>query len=147
MTRVYEGPAIRSLYEQLVADFGGNTAVGAYLKISPGTVTKQIHGEAAIGADHFGALEDKLGRWPITDLMANRKGAGDRRSDVHAQAAQAMREAADLGPAIFSLLVDGNPEPLRKEAPELQSALATLLGSIGAAEEPAAAIPLRGKVS
>lgn len=132
MRKVYEGAAIRSLYRQLVEDFGGFDAAAAFLGHSKGTISKQCSGDAAIGCDSYGPLEDAVGRWPITLLMAGRLKDTDRAGQISKQADQALREASDLAPAIFALLIEGNAEPLRKEGPELQAALAELLRSVDA---------------
>ncbi len=134
MRKVYEGAAIRSLYRQLVEDFGGFDAAAAFLGHSKGTISKQCSGDAAIGCDSFGPLEDAVGRWPITLLMSGRLKDTDRAGQISKQADQALREASDLAPAIFALLIDGNAEPLRKEGPELQAALAELLRSVDAGD-------------
>ena len=89
-------------------------------------------GDAAIGPEHFGALEDAVGRWPITRLMFGRLADGGLSISLNYQAQQTLREAADLTPAIFSLLINGDAEPIRKEGPELQSVLAELLRAIDA---------------
>jgi len=130
MRKVYEGAAIRSLYRQLVEDFGGFDAAAAFLGHSKGTISKQCSGDAAIGCDSYGPLEDAVGRWPITRLMFDRLKGTDAAGQVNTQADQALREAADLAPAIFALLVDGDPEPLRKEGPEAMAALAELMRSV-----------------
>jgi len=132
MRKVYEGAAIRSLYRQLVEDFGGFDAAAAFLGHSKGTISKQCSGDAAIGCDSYGPLEDAVGRWPITLLMSGRLKDTDRAGQISKQADQALREASDLAPAIFALLIEGNAEPLRKEGPELQAALAELLRSVDA---------------
>lgn len=134
MRKVYEGAAIRSLYRQLVEDFGGFDAAAAFLGHSKGTISKQCSGDAAIGCDSYGPLEDAVGRWPITLLMSGRLKDTDRAGQISKQADQALREASDLAPAIFALLIEGNAEPLRKEGPELQAALAELLRSVDAGE-------------
>ena len=132
MRKVYEGAAIRSLYRQLVEDFGGFDAAATFLGHSKGTISKQCSGDAAIGCDSYGPLEDAVGRWPITLLMHGRLKDTDRAGQISKQADQALREASDLAPAIFALLIEGNAEPLRKEGPELQAALAELLRSVDA---------------
>jgi hypothetical protein len=132
MRKVYEGAAIRSLYRQLVEDFGGFDAAAAFLGHSKGTISKQCSGDAAIGCDSYGPLEDAVGRWSITLLMSGRLKDTDRAGQISKQADQALREASDLAPAIFALLIDGDAEPLRKEGPELQAALAELLRSVDA---------------
>ena len=132
MRKVYEGAAIRSLYRQLVEDFGGFDAAAAFLGHSKGTISKQCSGDAAIGCDSYGPLEDAVGRWPITLLMSGRLKDTDRAGQISKQADQALREASDLAPAIFALLIEGDAEPLRKEGPELQAALAELLRSVDA---------------
>lgn len=135
MRKVYEGAAIRSLYRQLVDDFGGFDAAAAFLGHSKGTISKQCSGDAAIGCDSYGPLEDAVGRWPITLLMSGRLKDTDRAGQISKQADQALREASDLAPAIFALLIHGNAEPLRKEGPELQAALAELLRSVDAGDD------------
>ena len=101
MRNVYEGAAIRSLYRQLVDDFGGFDAAATFLKCSKGTLSKQCHGDAAIGPEHFGAQDT-------------------------------LREAADLTPAIFALLINGDAGPILKEGPEAIAALADLLRAVDA---------------
>ncbi|MEM5542915.1 hypothetical protein WNY61_09195 [Sulfitobacter sp. AS92] len=132
MRKVYEGAAIRSLYRQLVEDFGGFDAAAAFLGCSKGTISKQCSGDAAIGCDSYGPLEDAVGRSPITQLMAGRLKDANGAGEISSQAVQALREAADLAPAIFALLVNGDPEPLRKEGPEAMAALAELMRSVNA---------------
>lgn len=134
MRKVYEGAAIRSLYRQLVEDFGGFDAAAAFLGHSKGTISKQCSGDAAIGCDSYGPLEDAVGRWPITLLMSGRLKDTDRAGQISKQADQALREASDLAPAIFALLINGDAEPLRKEGPELQAALTELLRSVDAGD-------------
>ena len=134
MRKVYEGAAIRSLYRQLVDDFGGFDAAAAFLGHSKGTISKQCAGDAAIGCDSYGPLEDAVGRKPITTLMAGRDGGLLGATPINAQADQALREAADLAPAVFALLVNGDPEPLRKEGPEAMAALAELMRSVNGGE-------------
>jgi hypothetical protein len=135
MRKVYEGAAIRSLYRQLVEDFGGFDAAAAFLGHSKGTISKQCSGDAAIGCDSYGQLEDAVGRWPITLLMSGRLKDTDRAGQISKQADQALREASDLAPAIFALLINGDADPLRKEGPELQAALAALLRSVDAGSD------------
>lgn len=130
MRNVYDGPAIRSLYRQLIEDFGGFDAAAAFLGHSKGTLSKQCSGDAAIGCDSYGMLEDAVGRWPITRLMADRLKNTDAAGQISTKANQTLREAADLAPAIFDLLIHGNADPLRKEGPELQAALTDLLRSV-----------------
>ncbi len=132
MRNVYEGAAIRSLYRQLVDDFGGFDAAAAFLKCSKGTLSKQCHGDAAIGPEHFGALEDAVGRWPITRLLFGRLAEGGLPVELSQQAQQALREAADLTPAIFSLLIHGDAGPIQKEGPEAMASLADLLRAVDA---------------
>ena len=132
MRNVYDGAAIRALYRQLVDDFGGFDAVAAFLKCSKGTISKQCSGDAAIGAEHFGALEDAVGRWPITRLMFGRLADGGLAGSLSVQAQQTLREAADLTPAIFSLLINGDAGPIQKEGPEAIAALADLLRAVDA---------------
>lgn len=132
MRKVYEGAAIRSLYRQLIEDFGGFDAAAAFLGCSKGTISKQCSGDAAIGCESYGPLEDALGRAPITRLMAGRLSDADGPRAISSQADQALREAADLAPAIFALLVNNDPEPLRKEGPEAIAALAELMRSVEA---------------
>ncbi len=135
MRKVYEGPAIRSLYRQLIEDFGGFDAAAAFLNHSKGTLSKQCSGDAAIGCDSYGMLEDAVGRWPITRLMSNRLKGTDGAGHISMQAHQTLREAADLGPAIFDLLINADAEPLRKEGPELLAVLTELLQSVNAEGE------------
>ncbi|HBR41796.1 hypothetical protein [Sulfitobacter sp. UBA4523] len=132
MRNVYEGAAIRSLYRQLVDDFGGFDAAAAFLKCSKGTLSKQCHGDAAIGPEHFGALEDAVGRWPITRLLFGRLAERGLPVELSQQAQQALREAADLTPAIFSLLIHGDAGPIQKEGPEAMASLADLLRAVDA---------------
>lgn len=132
MRKVYEGPAVRALYRQLVDDFGGFDAAAALLRCSKGTISKQCSGDAAIGCDHYGPLEDAVGRKSITILMAGRDGGILGGNPIKTQAEQALREASDLAPAIFALLVDGDSGPLMKEGPEALAALTELLRSVGA---------------
>jgi len=132
MRKVYEGPAIRSLYRQLVEDFGGYDAAAEFLKHSKGTISKQCKGDAAIGCDSYGPLEDEVGRWPITRLMEGRIRDMDAEGEINVKANHALREAADLTPAIFDLVINGNAEPLRKEGPELLAALAELMRTVDA---------------
>ena len=107
MRKVYEGAAIRSLYRQLVEDFGGFDAAAAFLGHSKGTISKQCSGDAAIGCDSYGPLEDAVGRWPITLLMSGRLKDTDRAGQISKQADQALREASDLAPAIFPKGITG----------------------------------------
>ena len=79
-------------------------------------------------------LEDAVGRWPITRLMADRLKNADAAGQISTKANQTLREAADLAPAIFDLLIHGNADPLRKEGPELQAALTDLLRSVNVAD-------------
>jgi len=132
MRNVYEGAAIRSLYRQLVDDFGGFEAAAAFLKCSKGTLSKQCSGDAAIGPEHFGALEDAVGRWPITRLLFGRLAERGLPVELSQQAQQALREAADLTPAIFSLLIHGDAGPIQKEGPEAMASLADLLRAVDA---------------
>ena len=48
MSRVYEGPAIRAIYRQLVTDFGGVEAAASFFGCSKGTISKECSGDAAI---------------------------------------------------------------------------------------------------
>ncbi|RVV99720.1 hypothetical protein EKE94_03305 [Mesobaculum littorinae] len=130
MTRVYEGAAVRALYGQLVKDFGGPVAVGAFLGISQGTVSKQTKGEATIGCEHYGPLEDELERFPITDLMDGRRDRMSGQSDVQRLAMIALKETGDLGPAVLDYIATGDPTKLRKEGPEAGSALDQLMQAI-----------------
>ncbi|HDZ82788.1 MAG TPA: hypothetical protein ENH56_16355 [Roseobacter sp.] len=132
MRNVYEGAAIRSLYRQLVDDFGGFDAAATFLKCSKGTLSKQCHGDAAIGPEHFGALEDAVGRWPITRLLFGRLADGGFSVSLSRQAQDTLREAADLTPAIFALLINGDAGPILKEGPEAIAALADLLRAVDA---------------
>lgn len=103
---VYEGPAVRALYGQLVRDFGGVEAAAALLDCSKGTISREVSGNGGMGVSvaHFCALEDALGRYPITSMLAGRSDAaraaqvpvGDLVRRVVSENGDVARVAVDL---------------------------------------------------
>ncbi|MCT4369087.1 hypothetical protein CLG85_001515 [Yangia mangrovi] len=125
--QVYRGPAIRALYKQLVADFGGVEAAAHLIGCEKGTISKQMNGHAAIGAEHYGALEDEVGRWPITELMFARRERSSQEVERDALIMSAMRELADVGPALLALAAKGDAAAIMKEGPEALEVLNRLV--------------------
>ncbi|MBR9766144.1 MAG: hypothetical protein GYB53_22180 [Rhodobacteraceae bacterium] len=72
---VYDGPAVRALYGQLVRDFGGVEAAAALLGCGKGTVSREVNGSLPVAISHFCALEDELGRFPISTMLMQRSEA------------------------------------------------------------------------
>ena len=132
MTRVYEGPAIRTIYGQLVKDFGGMDAAAALLGVAKSTISKQASGDLPLQVHHWAALEDALGRFPITDMLAARRSTCPKRDNINRLIDEALREQADIAPAIFAMLSSGDATALRKEGAEAQSALSSLMEAVHA---------------
>ena len=135
MTRVYEGPAIRTIYGQLVKDFGGMDAAAALLGVAKSTVSKQASGDLPLQVHHWAALEDALGRFPITDMLAARRSTCPKRDNINRLIDEALRELADVAPAMFSMLSAGDTTSLRKEVPEAQAALNALISAVHSMDE------------
>jgi hypothetical protein len=135
MTRVYEGPAIRTIYGQLVKDFGGMDAAAALLGVAKSTISKQASGDLPLQVHHWAALEDALGRFPITDMLAARRSTCPKRDNINRLIDEALRELADVAPAMFSMLSAGDTTSLRKEVPEAQAALNALISAVHSMDE------------
>ena len=123
MTKVYDGPAIRSIYAQLVHDFGGYDAAAAVLNLNKGTIKKQIDGTANIGPAHFATLEDSLGRYPITNLLAGREGRSDNATDRSKALMDLVRESGEATLAVAGVLAGGADADTKAAIKELQEAL------------------------
>lgn len=123
MAKVYEGPAIRSLYAQLFHDFGGYDAAAAFLNLNKGTIHKQIEGTANIGPAHFAALEDTLGRFPITNLLSGRAGRKDLACDRSKALIDLVRESGEATLAVAGVLAGGAGADTKAAIKELQEAL------------------------
>ncbi|MAQ82228.1 MAG: hypothetical protein CMH12_03235 [Maritimibacter sp.] len=123
---MFSTPLIRSLYGQLVRDFGGVEAAAFFLECSKGTVSKEVSGQAAVSIDHAVRLEDALGRWPITEVMHRRRRDADGTSDLNAIAAAALREIGDVPPAVLDLVASGETGAAQKELAEARAAIEAL---------------------
>lgn len=125
---VWVGPAIPAIYGHLVRDFGGCDAAAVFLGIAKGTISKQIAGDAAIAAQHFGPLEDALERWPITDLLAGRAAREDLQGDPLAMVRSASAEVADLGAVFLDLVTQrwDDPDVSQRARAELAEASAAI---------------------
>lgn len=130
MGKVYAGPAIAALYGQLVEDFGGGDAAAAFLQCSKSTISKEINGHCAVAPQHFAALEDRLGRWPITDLLYERRERRAALSDVEVLVARVVRENGDLANALVGFLTHGDAGAVIKEGREANGALEDLLAAV-----------------
>lgn len=130
MSRCYEGPAIRAIYKQLVNDFGGYDAAAAFLECSKGTISKEISGAMSANIAHICALEDALGRWPVTDMLAGRVERNDDADDLAKTLQGLMKEVGDIGPAIVEFMQTGDAAALGKEAREAVDVLTTALSQI-----------------
>lgn len=118
---------VRGIYGQLVREFGGVEAVSALLGVGKGTVSKQINGQAEIAFIHVGILEQAVGRFPLTDMMQQRRDIEIGAGETGRLAEAAMTELADVAPAILRLVTVGDPESLQKEGLEAISALQALI--------------------
>ncbi|MBT9384497.1 hypothetical protein KM176_11560 [Pseudooceanicola sp. CBS1P-1] len=127
MIQVYEGPAIRALFGQMVRDFGGVEAAAALLGCSKGTISKQCNDQMPIPTRHWAAMEDELGRWPITDMLADRRAGRGAKGILQERAAQVIAENGDVANAIFRLLGGGAVDLAVKELREAISASQDLL--------------------
>ena len=58
---VYQGPAVRALFKQLVRDFGGVDAVAALLGCAKGTISREVNGGLPV-------QDRDLGRISAADL-------------------------------------------------------------------------------
>ncbi|MEQ3625954.1 MAG: hypothetical protein ABNH26_08605 [Celeribacter sp.] len=131
----YSGPARCALFRQLVEDFGGYDAAAEYLKCSKGTISKMVHGMATIGCEHFGPLEDALGRAPITRLMATRSTLVDRETRAEAELfLTAAKESGELIQALVECLTGSNKGKAEviKEGREALDAIGALLSQVEA---------------
>jgi len=134
MTKAYEGPAIRALYAQLIANFGGYDAAAAMLGVAKSTISKQISGELKIHTEQWAEMEDAVGRYPITDMLAARRTARTANARVSLIAA-VLSEIGDVPAALFKLHADGGEEQAIKEATEAHAALGALLSDLRAEAE------------
>lgn len=130
MAKVYEGPAIRSLYAQLVHDYGGYDAAAAVLNLNKGTISKQIDGTANIAPVHFATLEDHLGRYPITNLLAGRAGRKDAVCDKTKAALALIKESGEANAAIAAVLAGGDAKAAIKELQESLDATKVALAAL-----------------
>ena len=80
---VYQGPAVRALFKQLVRDFGGVDAAAALLGCAKGTISREVNGGLPVSIAHFCGLEDALERFPITSMLADRRAARHVRQEVN----------------------------------------------------------------
>lgn len=133
--RFYCGPAIRALFRQLVADFGGVEATAAYLGCAKGTVSKEMSGGMHLPTEHWAALEDAVGRAPITELMHARLTAVDHAAAIDRMAAVTVAENGDVATAVVRHLSGGDIEDLAKELREAIAASRALLAAIDARAE------------
>lgn len=129
MRKVYEGPAISALYGQLVRDFGGAEAAAAFLDCSKGTISKEMAGHCSVAPAHFCALEDELGRWPITEMLHARIDPEKRGGEVALLARAAVKEVGDVPFAVLELLNGGDGAGAIKEAREAYDALGQFLSA------------------
>lgn len=135
MPKVYEGAAIRALYAQLVEDFGGVDAAAALLRCNKGGISKEVNGSASIPPAHFCALEDALGRFPITDMLHARVDRSAEMNDIERLVLTTLREAGDIGPALFRAISHGERATAVKECREAHEALGQVLAALeGGAE-------------
>lgn len=132
MRKMYEGPAISALYGQLVRDFGGAEAAAAFLNCSKGTVSKEMAGHCSVSPAHFCALEDELGRWPITEMLHSRIAPEKRGGEIALLARAAVKEVGDVPFAVLELLNGGDGQATVKEAREAHEALGRLLEAMEA---------------
>lgn len=127
MTEVYDPKVIRPLFRQLVKDFGSYDATAAVLGVNKGNIAKMIAGDLPIHSQHWAALEDATGRYPITDAFWRRKAGRDDRSDIVRLAELVLDEQGDIPGAILHLVAHGDTSRIAKEGPELVSALTRLI--------------------
>jgi len=135
---IYGGPARCALFRQLVDDFGGYDAAAEYLKCSKSTISKMVHGTATIGCEHFGPLEDALGRAPITRLMATRSTLVDRETRAETELFRsAAKESGELIQALVKRLTgaDRDHTEIIKEAREAHEAIGELMRQLEARGE------------
>ncbi len=128
------------LFDGLVRRFGGVEAAAALLEArlgagSKGTVSKMCTGQAAVTLPAVLALEDALGSFPITGLLAERIGARARLSDDTVQAALARStvESAEAHSAVIRAfrLLDRGPD---LTADERAAAIAETVEAVEALE-------------
>lgn len=134
MPKVYEGAAIRALYTQLVEDFGGVDAAAMFLRCNKGQVSHEVNGTASVPPHHFCALEDALGRFPITDMLHARVDRSAAMNDLERLVLTALREAGDVAPALFRALSHGENDLAVKECREAHEALGRVLVALEGSE-------------
>ena len=127
---VYQGPAVRALFRQLVRDFGGVDAAAALLDCSKGTISREVNGGLPVSIAHFCGLEDALERFPITSMLADRRAARQVRQEVHDLVLRVVAENGDVSNAAVGLLCAGDPEAVMKELRESISASQQLLARL-----------------
>jgi DNA-binding transcriptional regulator YdaS (Cro superfamily) len=126
---------VRSLYGQLVREYGGVEATALLLGVSKGTVSKQMSGQAEVAFVHVGILESAVGRYPLTDLFQRRRDVEVGSGEIASLAEIAMTELGDVGPAILRLVTTGDCTSLRKEGPEVIAAIRAVLDRIGEGDD------------
>lgn len=135
MMQVYDQKVIRPLFKQLVNDFGSYDAAAALLGVNKGSIAKMVAGDLPIHTHHWCALEDALGRYPITDMLHARVDRGAAATDFERLVMAALREVGDIGPALARALAHGEMDGATKECREAHGALGQLLSLMeGAAQ-------------
>lgn len=132
MSSIFDGPVIRSLYKQLVGDFGGVDAAAAFLGCSKGTISKEISGQLNPATGHWGKLEDALDRYPITSLLEDRRRERRESGKSIELIRQLIKENGDVPDAVFKLIETGDATAAIKEIRESIAAGKSLLEKLEA---------------
>ena len=130
--KVYSGPAVRALYGQLVRDFGGVEAVAALLGCSKGTISREVNGGMPVSIAHYCALEDELGRFPISTMLMQRSEASrSAQAPLGDLMERVVAENGDVAQMVVKALCGGGPGgSLAKELREAIEAQQQLLDHV-----------------
>ncbi|WP_407496816.1 hypothetical protein [Pseudooceanicola sp. MF1-13] len=129
-----DSKVVRGIYASLVQEFGGGEAVAALLGVSKATVSKQLNENAEIAFVHVAKVEDAVGRYPLTDMLDDRRGEAAKVGERARLAELVGKELGDVPAALVRLVVAGDKDSIRKEAREAMEALERLVCNLDADE-------------